>query len=204
MAHGDGMTAGDDNPAQGEAFWLPRTRASDLIEKIVDGIGSVINWIWVVLMLVIVVNVIMRYAIATNYVWVEEMQWHMYAVGFMLGIGLAINRDTHVRVDIAAQSMRRRTRAAIELAGILFLMLPLFILIIVYAVPFVQNSWLRNEISSAPGGLAHRWAIKSILVIAFAYMALAAVGRLLRITALLFGLPRPLSSSSATAGASHA
>lgn len=203
MAHPDEMPAEVDNSAHG-AFWLPRTAASDFIEGIINRVSGVINWIWGILMLVIVVNVVMRYALATNYVWMEEMQWHMYAIGFMTGIGFAITRDSHVRVDVVAQSMRLRTRAAIELIGILFLMLPLFILIISYAIPFVQHSWMRNEISSAPGGLTHRWAIKSVLVIAFAYMVLATFARLLRITALLFGFPRPVSVPSSTGGAPHA
>ena len=203
MAQPDQMPAGEDNSALG-AFWLPRTTASDLIEKFINGVGAVINWLWVLLMLVIVANVFMRYALATNYVWIEETQWHMYAVGFMLGIGYAISCDTHVRVDIAAQNMRLRTRAVIELIGIVFLMLPLFAMIIAYAVPFVQNSWVRNEISSAPGGLTHRWAIKSVLIVAFSYMVLAAVARLLRLTALLTGFPRPLSHPHPTAGAPHA
>jgi hypothetical protein len=53
----------------------------------------VINWIWIILVLIIVVNVTMRYALRVNYIWVEEVQWHMYAVGFMLGIGYAILHD---------------------------------------------------------------------------------------------------------------
>ena len=65
MAHPDEMPAAEDSSAHG-AFWLPRTAASDLIEKIINGVGGVINWIWGILMLVIVVNVVMRYALATN------------------------------------------------------------------------------------------------------------------------------------------
>jgi TRAP-type mannitol/chloroaromatic compound transport system permease small subunit len=62
---------------------------------------------------------------------------------------------------------------------------------ITYALPFVESSWRRNESSSAPGGLSNRWAIKSVIIIAFGYMGLAAFARLLRVSAFLFGLPRP-------------
>lgn len=197
-------TPGDDTHRLTDALALPRTNASNAIEAFIRLAGGAINWIWVVLMLVIVANVTMRYALSTNFVWIEELQWHMYAVGFMIGIGYAITHDAHVRVDVVAQTLRQRTRAAIELAGIVLLMMPLFILIIVYAIPFVQHSWARNEISSAPGGLTNRWAIKSVLIIAFAYMLLAAFARLLRITALLFGIPKPVSGSPSTTGSPHA
>lgn len=177
--------------ARGHTLDYPRTLVSDIIEGVLKAIGNVVNWIWLILMLVIVANVIMRYALATNYVWVEETQWHMYAVGFMIGIGFSIIHDAHVRVDVLAAGFHPRTRAIIELLGITLLMLPLFYFIILYAIPFVERSWVRNEVSSAPGGLTNRWAIKSLIVIAFGYMALAAIARLLRVCAFLFNFPRP-------------
>jgi len=151
----------------------------------------VINWLWIILVLIIVVNVTMRYALRVNYVWVEEVQWHIYAVGFMFGIGYAILHDAHVRVDVLAANFRLRTRAWIEMLMILLLIFPMVYLIVAYAIPFVEVSYARGERSSAPGGLGHRWAIKAVIVVAFTYIGLAALARLLRVTALLFGLPRP-------------
>jgi TRAP-type mannitol/chloroaromatic compound transport system permease small subunit len=166
---------------------FPRTWLSDKIEWVLDAVGSLVNWIWILLVLVILANVIMRYALSSNYVWVEEIQWHMYAVGFMLGIGYAIVHDTHVRVDVLAGGLRPRTRAIIEALGIILLIFPLVYLLISYAIPFVERAWTRNEVSSAPGGLTNRWAIKSVIIIAFGYMGLAAFARLLRVLAFLFG-----------------
>jgi len=176
----------------GSTLEFPRTRLSNLIEWVIEAIGWVVNWLWAVLIVIIVVNVTMRYALGVNYIWVEEMQWHIYAVGFMLGIGYAITHDTHVRVDVLAANFRLRTRAWIELAMILLILAPLVWLIVSYAIPFVRASYTRGEISSAVGGLHHRWAIKAVIIVAFSYIGLAALARLLRICALLFGLPRPL------------
>ncbi len=173
------------------ALEFPRTWLSDVIERALGAFSWVINWLWIILVLIIVVNVTMRYALRVNYVWVEEVQWHIYAVGFMFGIGYAIVHDAHVRVDVLAMSFRQRTRGWIEMFAILLLIFPMCYLIIAYAIPFVETSYVRGERSSAPGGLANRWMIKSVIVLAFAYIALAAFARLLRVTALLFGLPRP-------------
>jgi TRAP-type mannitol/chloroaromatic compound transport system permease small subunit len=46
-----------------------------------------------------------------NYIWIEEVQWHMYAVGFMLGIGYAVKHDGHVRVDVLAMNFSPEARA---------------------------------------------------------------------------------------------
>jgi len=177
--------------ARGHALDFPRTLPSDLIEGAIRAIGSLISWAWALLVAVIVVNVIMRYALSTNYVWIEEVQWHMYAVGYMIGIAYAVSHDAHVRVDVLATGMGMRTRAWVELAGILVLIGPMVWVLVENAIPFVERAWLINEKSSAPGGLANRWAIKSVMIAAFGMLALAAAARLMRITALLFGLPRP-------------
>ncbi|MGY6635182.1 MAG: TRAP transporter small permease subunit [Alkalilacustris sp.] len=177
--------------ARGHALDFPRTWLSDIIETLIDFVGGVINWIWIVLVLVIVVNVVGRYALGVNYIWVEEMQWHMYAVGFMLGIGYALRHDAHVRVDVVAMNLRPRVRAVIELLGLLLLVAPVVYLILLYAIPFTEASFNRGERSSAPGGLANRWAIKGVIVVAFVYLGLAAFARAVRICAYLFGVPRP-------------
>ncbi|MCL4189542.1 MAG: TRAP transporter small permease subunit [Rhodobacteraceae bacterium] len=177
--------------ARGHALDFPRTLPSDVIEGVIRAIGSLINWTWALLVAVIVVNVVMRYALSTNYVWVEEVQWHMYAVGYMIGIAYAVSHDAHVRVDVLASGMGARTRAWVELAGILVLIGPMVWVLVEYAIPFVDRAWRINEKSSAPGGLANRWAIKSVMIVAFGMLALAAAARLMRITAFLFGLPRP-------------
>ena len=173
------------------ALDFPRTAVSDVLDAAIEFVGRIINWIWIILVVVIVANVVGRYAFRVNYVWVEEVQWHMYAVGFMLGIGYALKHDSHVRVDVLAMAMPARMRAWIEFLGILLLIAPVIYVILSYAIPFVEASWRRGESSSAPGGLNHRWAIKAVIVLAFGYLALAALSRFLRVCAFLFGFPRP-------------
>ena len=185
----------DAKSSRAGALDFPRTALSDALESVIEFFGGIINWIWIVLVLVIVGTVVGRYVFAVNYIWVEEVQWHMYAVGFMLGIGYALKHDAHVRVDVLAMNLRPRTRAWIELLGILILIAPVVYMILSYAIPFVEASWRRGETSSAPGGLNHRWAIKSVIVLAFVYLGLAALARAVRISAFLFGFPRPRAAS---------
>lgn len=180
----------EDASARSHGLDFPRTRLSDIIETVLGSLSYVLNTIWIVLVVIIVANVTMRYLLGVNYIWIEEVQWHMYAVGFMFGIGYALMHDSHVRVDVLAANFRPTTRAWIELASIVIIILPMCWLIISYGIPFVEASFNRGERSSAPGGLANRWMIKSVIVLAFAYIALAAFARLMRVTAFLFNFPR--------------
>ncbi len=177
--------------SRGHALNFPRTGPSNVIDAVVNRIGDVFNWIWMILILLIVVNVVLRYALGTNYIAMEEMQWHLYAIGILLGLGYAVSHDAHVRVDVLAEHWTPRRRAWVELVGILLLIAPFLWIVISNAIPFVQRSYALNEVSAAPGGLPFRWAIKSVIIIAFAYLALAVLSRLMRVCAFLFGAPAP-------------
>ena len=181
--------------ARGHALAFPRTGPSDALEKVVELVGKASAWIWVLLIVLIVTNVALRYVMRTNYIAMEEMQWHLYAVGFLMALSFAMLADGHVRVDVLAERLELRTRAWIELFGILLLILPFVYVVISYAIPFVERSYQINEVSAAPGGLTHRWIIKSFIITGFVFIGIAAVARLMRVTALLFGLPRPKTDS---------
>lgn len=184
-----GVPAGDDSPADTS---LPRTRITDILDGIVRHIGQAAAWLWAILVLVIVYNVVQRYVFGQGAIWLEEVQWHIYAIGFILGLSYAITADRHVRVDVLAERWRPKTIAWVELFGILFLLLPFTISILAAAVPFIEVSYRLNERSSAPGGLPYRWMIKSFILWGFALLSLAALSRLLRCTAAIFGWPRPI------------
>ena len=174
----------------------PRTLVSDVLEGIVEFFGKYSSLLWVVLMLLIVVNVLMRYILGTNFIALEELQWHLYAVGFMLGLSYCILHDGHVRVDVLAEHLQPRTRAIIEIIGILVLLLPFCYFILYYAWPFVERSYRINEVSAAPAGLPMRWLIKSVILIAFTLMAMAATARMIRAFSFLTGFPRERKPSS--------
>lgn len=178
--------------SRAQRLQFPRTRLSDAIETFVGAVGAVINWIWAILMVIIVATVGLRYVVAGNTIWIEEVQWHLYSIGFMFALGYAILHDAHVRVDVLAARFAARTRAIIELLLIVLILLPMVYLILLYAIPFVEAAYTRGESSSAPGGLGQRWMIKGVIVLAFVNIGLAALARLLRVCAFLFGTPRPI------------
>jgi len=166
---------------------LPHTRVSNVLDAAIRRIGGWVSWVWLALLAVIVANVTLRYAFSLGRVEFEELQWHLYAVGFLCGLSYALESDAHIRVDALRERLTPRTQAWIELYGILLLLFPFIALVAIYAVPFVADAFAHSEVSQSPGGLPLRWLIKLALPLGFVLLAVAGFSRLLRVWALLFG-----------------
>lgn len=166
---------------------LPTTVFSRGVDRLITWCGEIASALWTVLVLVIVLQVLARYAFNMGSIMMEELQWHLYAIGFMLGLAFTEIRERNVRIDVLAETWKPRTRQWVELFGLVLLLLPFCFVIIYYAWPFFLSSYELHEVSAAPGGLPYRWFLKSFIVTAFVLLALAALGRLTRVWAALFG-----------------
>ncbi|MEO1092990.1 MAG: TRAP transporter small permease subunit [Pseudomonadota bacterium] len=181
-------------PSPAAAPTLPHTRFSTVVDGIVNRIGAVASWLWILIIAAIVINVVYRYALRNNVGQLEELQWHLYAVAFLIGLSFTVASDQHVRVDIVYGRRSLRAKAWIDLIGILVFALPFVLLVLWYGVPFVEAAFVAAERSDQPSGLPHRFLIKAALPAAFVLLLAAFLARLSRLTALLFGFPKPLEA----------
>lgn len=170
---------------------LPHTAFSRWVDPLLVKFGQWISWLWAVLLVIIVLNVVVRYVFDLGRIEFEEIQWHLYSAGFLLGLSYAYQADAHIRVDVLHERLSPRRKAWIELYGIVLLLLPFIALILIYSVPFVISSFRFAEVSQAPGGLPYRWLIKSMLPLGFALLLVAVISRLTRVWAQLFGREEP-------------
>jgi len=69
------------------------------IDNFILFIGSFFDWIWIVLIAVIIGNVVLRYVFKSGMIELEELQWHLYAIGWLVGLSSTYVVDSHVRVD---------------------------------------------------------------------------------------------------------
>ena len=175
---------------------LPETAISRRLDSWIRRIGDAASWIWIGLIGVVVSNVVLRYAFGEGRIEFEELQWHLYATGFLAALSYAVESDDHVRVDFLHARFSARLQAWVELYGITLLLFPFTVLVLVHAAPFIVHSFTLGEVSAAPGGLPLRWLMKSTLFAGFALLGLAALSRLLRVAAFLFGA-RPASGAAA-------
>lgn len=175
---------------------LPTTRISQGMDRVISGIGKSASWLWFVITGVIIYAVVGRYAFDVGSVTLEEVQWHLAGAGWLLGLAYTLVVDGHVRVDVFHERMSIRGQGWVELFGLVFLLLPFLGLAVVEMVPYAYSSWTQGETSQAPAGLPYRWVLKSVVALSFILLTLAALSRLLKVTALLFGFPKPIRIES--------
>ena len=169
---------------------FPHTRLSRFFRSFFGRIARGLSWVWLALMAVIVLNVTMRYLFGEGRIEFEEAQWHLYAVGFLIGLSACMDTDNHVRVDLFHERMGLRGQAWVELYGLLLLFFPFVLAMLVFSLPFVAYAFAIGEVSDAPGGLPFRWVIKAFVPLGMALLLLAGLARLSRACSYLFGWPR--------------
>ena len=166
--------------------YLPQTAFSRRVDSVIRLVGDGLSYIWLALLCVIVFNVLLRYALNEGRIELEEIQWHLYSIGFLLGLSYAYQADAHIRVDILHEQFGPELRAWIELYGIFLFLLPFIALIILYGIPFTMAAWELGEISASPGGLAYRWLIKAMLPLGFGLLLATVIARVHRLWHFLF------------------
>ena len=134
----------------------------------------------VVLALLVTYDAMMRYLFSAGSIALQEVEWHLYDVIFLLGISYTLKHDKHVRVDIFYERYSKNTRALIQIFSMLFLVVPFSLLIMNDAWDMMMQSYFQQEISSDPGGLTHRYLIKGMIVVAFGLLIIQAVSEVLK------------------------
>lgn len=170
---------------------LPETALSRVVDPLLARIGLWTSYLWLLLLSIIVINVVLRYAFGEGRIEFEEIQWHLYSAGFLLGLGYAVQTDSHIRVDVLHERFSPSHQAWTELYGIVLFLIPFTLLVLIFAVPFVMSSYELSEISNSPGGLPFRWAIKAALPLGFGLLLLSACSRLSQVWSFLFGYSGP-------------
>ncbi len=156
-------------------------RLCDTAEHFIKHIGHIVMWGNGLLILVILLQVVLRYGFGRGMVVLEELQWHLYGLGIMMGASYAVVTDSHIRVDIIQARMSQKWKNRWELFGIIFFLLPFAFVIFDQSLDFVHESYRVNERSDAPLGLPFRWIIKGVIPISFALLILATISRATRI-----------------------
>lgn len=161
-------------------------RAIRIIDWINDGVGRVVAWLTLATVLICGAVVFLRYAAGTGHVWMQELYVWTHALVFMLAAGYAYMRNVHVRVDIFYAAATPRTKAWIDLFGVIFLLLPWLALIAWTGWRYVGYSWATNEISVQSNGMPAMYVLKSSIVIfpvLLGLQGLAWIGRSLMVIA---------------------
>jgi len=137
------------------------------IDSLNEWVGRGVAWVTTGLVIVVFVDVVMRYLFNTSYVFTQELEWHVFAFIFLMGAGYTLLHDGHVRVDIIYQRLGPKGQAWINVIGVFFFMLPGCLMVILTSWKFAYNSWAIMEGSPDPGGIPFRFLIKGTITVGF-------------------------------------
>ncbi len=165
-------------------------------DRINEWIGSFIVAPAVILfILVIFGNVILRYVFNTSFVFMAELEWHVFAFIFLIGAGYTLLHDGHVRVDIFYSMMDRKRQAFINILGVLLFLIPSCYFVLTTSIPWVFVSYKIGEISIDPGGIPARFLLKATLPMGYFLMLIQGILLLAKSVFILLGDPIENSES---------
>jgi TRAP-type mannitol/chloroaromatic compound transport system permease small subunit len=144
------------------------------IERFIDLTGRATSWLALVIVVVMAVNVLLRYLFSEGSVWSQELEWHLLSPLILFGMSYALLHGEHVRVDVLYTNFSARNKLLVELLSAI-LCVAISLIIIWLSLKYVQQSYVIGEQSSDPGGLTHRWILKSLIPLGFSLLVLQSV-----------------------------
>ncbi|MEJ8573879.1 TRAP transporter small permease subunit [Microbaculum marinum] len=161
-----------------------------------ERIGRTVAWLALLIVLVQFLIVIGRYVFGIGSIWLQELITYMFGFIFMLGAAYTLKHDGHVRVDIFYREAPARTKAIINLVGSLVFLIPICLLILWIAWPYVMQSWAVWEGSTEASGIPARYLQKTAILAFAVLMALQGLSMAFRSILALRGDQRELDTLS--------
>ena len=153
---------------------------AERIESVIDLFGKVASWLTLSIVLLIVINVILRYSMSLGSVWAQELEWHLLAAMILFGVSFSLLRGDNVRVDLFYANYTPQKKYIVDLvSAILTIIIAVFF--VKLSINYVGQSFSIGEKSPDPGGIPMRWLVKSLIPIGFSLLALQGFAEMLRV-----------------------
>ena len=155
-------------------------KLASYIDRFTEQCGKLISWLTLAIVVLIGFDVLFRYAFNKSTAALFELEWHLFAMLFMLGLAYTFKYDKHVRVDVFYTRFSTKKKALVNLLGTALFLIPFCIVAIKTSIPFVLASYQILESSADPGGLPYRFIIKAMIPVGFTFLLLQAVSELIK------------------------
>ena len=160
---------------------------SRLIDRLSERVGQAFYWLVLAMVLISAANAVVRKALnVSSNAWLE-IQWYLFSAIFLFLAGYTLMRNEHVRIDVIAHRLSKKTQTWIEIIGTLFFLFPMAFLIMWLSWPVFVNAYQTHEISTNAGGLLI-WPARVLVPIGFALLLLQGGSELIKRFAFLKGL----------------
>jgi len=155
-------------------------------DRFVVTLGNLLAWLFPILMLVIVLQVLFRNFGRIdlgpgNQAWMDDLQWWLYGIACLVGVAYAVTTNSHVRVDIFYDNYPEQKRRRVDLFALGWLFLPFTLVTWDVTLHYAIGSVISNEGSDSPNGLHNLWILKIAMNACFLFLAVAIVARVVRL-----------------------
>lgn len=150
-----------------------------IIDKVNSFFGSIASWATLMLVILIGIDVAMRYVANISFNWLLDLEWHVFSLIFLFGFGYTLHKDKHVRVDIFYQKWTPKNQKLVDRIGHLLLLMPWCFVLLSTSYRYFTNSLMMWEGSPEPGGLPARFFIKGAIVVSVILLCLQGLREIL-------------------------
>lgn len=150
------------------------------IDQLNEWVGKTAAWFAVLLVVLVCYDVAMRSLFDETAAWVMELEWHFFALLFLLGAAYTFKHDDHVRVDLFYSKFSKRDKAWVNLFGGLLFLIPWTCILIYVSFFYGLESYRMGEGSPDPGGLPARFIIKFSIAIGLFLLLLQGISSVIK------------------------
>lgn len=150
------------------------------INKLNEIVGRGVSWLTLALVILVFANVCLRYLFNAPQAWLKELEWHLFALIFLLGAGYTLLHDRHVRVDLFYEKASSRDQHQINRWGTLILLLPWCAVLIYTGWDAAMSAYHLGQRSNEASGLSNLWLIQFAVPLGMLLLFLQGLALLVR------------------------
>ncbi|MCK4378921.1 MAG: TRAP transporter small permease subunit [Deltaproteobacteria bacterium] len=168
-------------------------KISQYIDSFTEKIGLLVAWLTTALVLNVFYDVIMRYVFHQGNIAIQELEWHIFSVIFLIGAAYTLKKDGHVRVDILYTKFSAKQKAWVDFVCTFIFLIPFCAMVVYASLNFVESSWAVREISPDPGGLPARYILKAMIPAGFVLLIIQGISQAIKNLLVMTGQEQEVS-----------
>jgi TRAP-type mannitol/chloroaromatic compound transport system permease small subunit len=149
------------------------------IDKIIVWQAEVSAQLMTLLVLIMCLEVFLRYVLKTPTVWGLEFTTFLFGMHFLLGYSYTEHHHGHVNVDIFASKLPQRMQTILYIVTTSLISLPVCVLLAIWGW---DNAWLSTKtMERSPSAWNPLiWPVKLIMALGFTFLAMQVLSNIIK------------------------
>jgi len=152
--------------------------------KVIDSVseysGSATRWVAVALVLVLSIEVVMRYIFNSPTIWAHLLSMMLGGTTVMLTLAYTDLHNGHTRIDIFYAKLSPRGKALLDAICAILFFFPLVGVLIYTSANWVSASFMEGEIRTESFWYPPAWPFRLVFMVGWCLFALQGLARFIR------------------------